>query len=147
MSDQIAPTHEAFNSLVVSCSSSFGKVYETLASVEPANIAAYRERDLFILRTTLSHLPHIKIADENEAGCLCVVGTHMNTYEGAVACFALLAERFPEHAAAPSDCLTDLKKHEASWIAKFGNNPIKREDYAGAGAAATFRPLPPSPPA
>ncbi len=141
MSDQLSTTEQAFNQLVVTCATQYGRVHETLEQATPATIGQYRARDLFILRSTAQHIG--QMSDPNAALCLSTLGTHMNTFEGAVACFNMIAERFPAQAEMPTSFKTDIEgMYRDKWVAKFGYTPIRPEEYGAASVAPALHPLP-----
>lgn len=136
----LSPTEEAFNQLVVTCSSAYGKIHETLNDATPESINQYRARDVFILRATQKQIG--QMTDPAAATALSALATHMNTYEGTMAAFNMIAARFPGDSVAAS-CRAEVEdRYRAPWVARFGDRPISPDEYAAGSAPPRLLPLP-----
>lgn len=142
---ELTPTENALNLMHFECCSDYGGMCSTLDQATPETIGQFRARDLFILRSTVKYLP--EITDSEAEFSLASHASHMNTYDGAMACLGLLAQHFNgqvEISNMVKSCTDRFNQaYKQRWKSKFGENPIKPEDYAPGSSIPTERPLPP----
>lgn len=153
MSIELSETQEAINSLFFATNADYGSALTDMrgafkldvdrqVSIEAADARNYRFRDLHILRETMKYLPKIKDVDNGVVGSLLKHVAHMNTYDGFMAVTDMMIQQFPEHKADFEEFKTNIEeKYKEKWMARFGNNPIKPEEYAPDAMIPDERPV------
>lgn len=67
----------------------------------------------------------------------------MNTYEGTVACFNLIADQFTNGSAEVVRSKARMDEvYKESWLGKFGDTPITPAEYAPDKQLPAIRPIP-----
>jgi hypothetical protein len=126
---ELTETEQRMNDLWIGCAVHLHTPAASLLCQDKRQMLTLRNTDLAVLQRIQEYLPDIDLTHE-AVRALIALATHMNTYEGGLACFDLFMER-----EGWAECFSEGReefedKWKAVWEGMIEFSPIEPDQYA-----------------